>query len=125
MLLICISTTSRCGIFAETSGRGYAVELPLLITRGSKQLPCSTQLGPIKFACTIQQPDHRTLIAMQAAVPFTAATATAAAPKPAGPEFADLKRRDILTQLRAVLPNPKAQWSTAWACLWLADLKCL
>jgi hypothetical protein len=63
---------------------------------------------------------------MQVAAPPTAATAAAAAaPEPAGPEFTDPKRREILTQLRAILPNPEAKWSTAWACLWLADLKCL
>jgi hypothetical protein len=56
---------------------------------------------------------------MRAAAPATAAT------EPAGPEFADPKRRDILAQLRAVLPNPEAKWSPAWACPWLADLMCL
>jgi hypothetical protein len=59
------------------------------------------------------------------AAPATTTTA-AAAPEPAGPEFADPQRRQILMELQAVLLlYPKSRWSTAWACLWLADLACL
>jgi hypothetical protein len=52
-------------------------------------------------------------------------SAAAGAAEPAGLEFADPRRREILSQLRGVLPDPERKWSTAWACLWLADLSCL
>jgi hypothetical protein len=43
----------------------------------------------------------------------------------AGPEFADPRRLELVEQIHAVLPDPAATWSTAWACLWLAGLEYL
>jgi hypothetical protein len=52
-------------------------------------------------------------------------SATADAAEPAGPEFAEPRRLRILTELRGVLVDSECKWSTAWACLWLADLSWL
>jgi len=52
-------------------------------------------------------------------------SAAADAAEPASLEFAEPRRLEILTELRSLLVDPETKWSTAWACLWLADLSCL
>ena len=63
--------------------------------------------------------------AAAAAPAANASSAAANTAEPAGPEFAEPRRLEILTELRGVLVDSECKWSTAWACLWLADLSWL